>query len=553
MKRSFGIAAMLVAVAAFTLFSFVPDAFAAPVAPLLTAEPTSVGGVVANVLIAMRLLNNQRGEIVQQAAARLGDIKEGLTPEQVRAIEADHEALLRQVEDIDAEIAALSARSMPPAPTAPANPLQEANAAIAAERARVADIQRIAGEHGIPAEVTARAVNDGSSLEAFRGVVLDTLAERSRQGAGTGARSGVTIEVVRDEGETRREAMAEAIRVRLARASGERVEAPEIARQYQALPLADLAAECIGHRGLMRTAQQVHSVMERAMHTTSDFPAILLDAMNRRLVSRYQAATPSYRSFCARYTVADFRPMNIIRAGDFPSLQEINSSGEIKSGTFSESKEQVVVKPYGVKLAFTRQMIINDQLGAIDQVLSSSGVRVADWENVQAFAVLNANPALLTDNVAVFHTATHGNLASAGTVIDVANVGKARAAMMKQKTLDGILANFTPATLLCGPDKLTEAEQLLTTITPAVAANAVPNSMRRLTPVGDANITGNSWYLFADVAAAPCFVYAYLDGYEGPRMTSENLFDVQGMKVKLEHDFGVAAIDYRGGYRNPGA
>jgi len=39
----------------------------------------------------------------------------------------------------------------------------------------------------------------------------------------------------------------------------------------------------------------------------------------------------------------------------------------------------------------------------------------------------------------------------------------------------------------------------------------------------------------------------------GSRLTSEEMFTVQGMRVKLEHDFGVSGIDCRGGYRNAGA
>jgi hypothetical protein len=108
-------------------------------------------------------------------------------------------------------------------------------------------------------------------------------------------------------------------------------------------------------------------------------------------------------------------------------------------------------------------------------------------------------------------------------------------------------------TILTGPDKQTQAEQLLTQITPAQSSNVVPESLRRLAPVADANISGNAWYLFADPAIAPCFVYGYLEGFEGPRLTSQEEFGVQGLSTKLEHDFGVSAIDYRGGYRNPGA
>jgi hypothetical protein len=152
----------------------------------------------------------------------------------------------------------------------------------------------------------------------------------------------------------------------------------------------------------------------------------------------------------------------------------------------------------------------------------------------------------------MFH-ATHGNKAGTGGDITVANVGTGRAAMMKQTTLDGLKANFIPRVLLTGPDKITTAEQLLTTLTPATQANAVPASIRSLEPIADANVSGNAWYLFADPAVAPNFVYAYLDGFEGPRLTSEEMFTVQGMRVKLEHDFGVAGVDYRGGYRNAGA
>jgi hypothetical protein len=235
-------------------------------------------------------------------------------------------------------------------------------------------------------------------------------------------------------------------------------------------------------------------MFERAFHTTSDFPGIFTDAMNVRLLARYEAAAPTYRRWAARYSAADFRPVNVIRAGDFPTPQLVNQAGEIKSGTFGESKELFQVKAYGVKLTVTRQMLINDQLMAIDQVLGSAGVRVADWENGIAYGVLlagsAAGPTLLTDNKRVFH-ADHNNLGDAAT-ITVTSVGAGRAAMMKQETLDGIKANFVPVTLLCGPDTITTAEQLVTTITPAAQAQAIPESIRRLTPIGDATATSTA-------------------------------------------------------------
>jgi len=62
--------------------------------------------------------------------------------------------------------------------------------------------------------------------------------------------------------------------------------------------------------------------------------------------------------------------------------------------------------------------------------------------------------------------------------------------MMKQKSLDGMLLNLSPVTLLTGPDRQTQAEQLITSITPAASGNAVPADLQRLSVVSDANVTG---------------------------------------------------------------
>jgi hypothetical protein len=510
-------------------------------------------------------------KLTADAAAKRGELKDGIAKDVATRIESEHAEILRKLEKCKTDIAAAEraeadAARTAPSPAAPAAaPVVDAGAvllaaqqAIATERQRAAGIEQLGQRFG-QAEFATQHVKAGTTVEQFRSLLIDKLAEQSDGHRTLSQAANGRVEVICDEGETRRRAMTDAIVARLARAGakpGERVEIPEHARAYGELGFVEMAAESCNWRGQLRTARQVSDMLTRAFHTQSDFPGIFVDAINRRLLARYQVAMPTYRRFAALYTTTDFRPTNVVRAGDFPALQPISEGGEIKAGTFSESKEQFRVYPYGVKFNISRTMIINDNLRALDQVIGSAGERVMDWENTKVFAVLlsasGAGPTLLTDNVALFH-ASHSNLAGAGTVIDVTNVGAGRAAMMKQKTLDGMQANFQPSVLLCGPDKLTQAEQLLTSITPAQTSNAVPESLRRLVPVGDGNIAGNPWYLFADPAVAPCFVYGYLEGFDGPRLSSDEPFDVQGLRVKLEHDFGAAAIDFRGGYRNPGA
>lgn len=543
-RLSIAAVAVLAAVAVTTLLA-VPDVQASVLA--LFHWPSANPVESLQMATALAGLRATHGELTTRIAAKLAELVDGLPEADVRRIEGEHDELVRQAEDVQRQITAAEAAERS------GGGETGIDAAIRAERARVAGIGDIGRRAGLDADTMRQAIEGGETLEAFRSRAFDALASRQA----SAPTSSVNASITRDETDTRRRAMSGALVARLARASGERnVQIPEMSRAYGEMGLAEMAAEVIGHRGHLRTPRQVVEVMERAFHSTSDFPGIFSDALNTRLLGRYQQAMPTYRLFCAPYVATDFRAINVVRAGDFPAPQRILETGEIPASTFGESKEQLTVHPYGVRIGISRQMIVNDNLGAIDQMLGSYSDVVLNWENGLAFEALVSNsytgPTLLTDSVVMFHT-SHGNETASGTAITIAEVGKARAQMMKQTGLNGRKLNLQPVVILTGPDRLTEAEQLTATINPALIASAQTDWMKRLRPAGDANITGDHWYTFADPAVAPCFVYGTLQGFEGPRLSVNDPFTVQGIEVKLEHDFGVAGIDYRGATHNEGA
>lgn len=592
MDRSLTVAAiLLLAVAIAAVASFAPDAAASlgGALDLHLAEPA-----------ALAALRRKLSDLETRAADMLAEIGDDTSAEDARRIETEHKEIVEEIDTVkndirsaEAELAAGGTGSRgdnggesegtpgqrqadPPSQqrpadaTPPSTPLETGSGsdprsqpldirgtvrqALAEERARQTEIRELAQRHSLGEAFVRRHVREESGLDAVRAAALEELERRSRQ---TPQFPHVETMGLQDEREVMRRGMIDGLAHRIAHAGGDRrSEPPEHARAYAGMEIVEMAAEAIGWRGQLRTARQVSDMLTRAFHATSDFPEIFTNALNVRLLARYQAAAPTYRLLAQQLTAADFREMNVIRAGDFPALQPINEGGEIRGGTFGESKEVFRVHPYGVRFQITRQMIINDQLGAIDQVLGSAGQRVADWENSKFFEVLlegsGNGPVLRTGNRRMFH-AQHGNLADSGAAISVQSVGDGRAAMAMQTTLDGIKANFQPSILLCSPTSITTAEQLLTQLTPPRQEDAVPQSLRSLTPVSDANLTGNAWYLFAEPMVAANFAYGFLEGFEGPRLTSEDIFDVQGMRVKLEHDFGVTGIDFRGAFRNPGA
>jgi hypothetical protein len=431
-----------------------------------------------------------------------------------------------------------------------------------AELVRIGDQAR-----GLKIELdVAGAIARDLKPAALRKIMFDKLAARSAESKIRGGNDVAQIRVIRDERQGRAGAMELALVTQLLgsrgsdgieykpknRADKKFVEANSArSEQYMGMGFVEIAAECIGHRGNIRTPSHALGIIERAFQSTSDFPAIFQNVLNKSLLARYELMTPTYQSIAIERPFNDFRPHPMVRAGDFPSLQPITETGELKAGASLDSGENVSVKPYGVIFPISRQMIVNDQLGAIDQILGSAGDTVRIFENTTFYAMFNSNPALLQDGQQVF-SAAHNNLAATAGVISVLNVGNGRAALREMRSLSKLLLNVPPRIILTGPQQETFADQLVATISP-LQLSAVNPFSGKLQSVSDANITDDSWYLMADPARVPCFVYGFLNGSTGPRVRTFEPFGIQGVQVSLEHDFGCGAIDYRGGYRNPGA
>jgi hypothetical protein len=425
----------------------------------------------------------------------------------------------------------------------------DADAIRAQERTRVADITGLCRKFGIPAEKESDFIAKGVSVDAARSAVLDELATRDA------ATTRVPAEVKgarQDETETRRRGMEDSLV-----ASFTRSAASDLAKPYEGFSLVDLAAERLAERRVPGGFGAREEILRRAFHSTTDFPLLFENSLNKGLAARYKSADPTYRKIARKRTYADFRDHSTIRAGDFPGLQAVDQeAGEIKGGTFSEAREKTRVTPYGVRVNLSRTMMVNDTLDGILQVLDDRGMAVAQFEDTTFYTMLvsgasNNGPTLTETTRQVFNT-TDGTLAASAAAITVPSLAIARAALRKRTSKDGRKLDIPAAVLLVGPDKETEAQQIVAPIQAQQAGNVNPFS-GLLEVVCSAQLTGNVWYVFAAPSVVPDFEWGLLQGYEAPRFRMEDLFGTQGTSLTLEHDFGCGAIDFRGGYRNAGA
>ncbi len=450
-------------------------------------------------------------------------------------------------EEIAAEAEATAAAEAEAAAIAAANPA--ANPAEAAAKAATARARRIlaaAQIAGLPVAFTDSLIGSNKSVEAC---LDDITAKWKEQGdVDTPIIGAATATITRDERDTKRQGMTQAL---VAQMSGKTPETDK-ARPFMGYGLVDMAAETIGHKGAIRSAGDRLEIFMAAGHSRSDFAGIFENALNKTLLDRYEVQQPTYRKIARKRNFNDFRVHPMVRAGDMPKLQPVGETGEIKFGTFGERKETAILSAFGIGLRFSRQMFIDDDLGAMYDVINDYGSMVADFEE-ETFYTFKAAALLNSDGLAV-HVAGHNNLAGGGTAITVAALGVGRAAIRKQTTIDGKKMNMSPAILLVGPDKETEADQLVTSITPNLPGSVNPFS-GRLEVVSSAQISGNRWELYADPnrPGGACFTYGYLNGAEAPRIRMDEPFGQQGLAMTVELDFGLGAIDFRGTYANPGA
>jgi len=327
-------------------------------------------------------------------------------------------------------------------------------------------------------------------------------------------------------------------------------ELAEAARQYANDSTVDIARDCLQRAGHPITGLSAAELTTRALHTTSDFPAILGDTVNRTLRAAYRAAPSGLKRAARQTTARDFRAKSRVQLGEAPTLERVLESGEYKRGTLAEAKTSYKIGTFGVITGWARQAWVNDDLGAFAGVTSRMGTAAAAFEAKTLVQLLEANPGM-DDGKALFH-ADHGNLAASGGALAEGTLSAARLAMRKQTGLSGERIDVTPASLVVPPELETTAEKLLSAVQAAKTGDVNPFSTLGLI-VEPRLASATAWYVVADTATIDGLEYAYLEGAPGPQIETRQGFDVDGLEIKIRLDFGAGFVDWRGWYKNAGA
>ena len=417
----------------------------------------------------------------------------------------------------------------------------------AALNTEIRSIARIAGldQTWIDSQIDAAADADTARRAAF-----EALANRSAPTIRT-EQVRVVMGESQDDPALRARQMGEALYARI----NPRHDLSEPARRYAYATPVDMAKELLTLRGESTMALSPASLVTRALHTTSDFPIILGNTVGRVLRDAYQTAPSGIRRLGRQTSARDFRSVNKIMLGEAPLLEKLNEHGEIKAGTMAEAREAYKIETWAKKIGITRQVLVNDDLGAFSDLARRMGQGAAETEARILVTLLEANSGngpSLSDTKALFHV-DHGNKAASGAVISDATLSAARLALRTQKGIDGRIIRVTPKNLLVPPALETVAEKWLATIAPATAADVNPFSGAMSLVVEPRLSSATRWYVTADPGEIDGLEFAYLSGNEGPQVESRSGWDVDGVEIRVILDFGAGFIDHRGWFQNAGA
>jgi len=430
----------------------------------------------------------------------------------------------------------------PPPPAQRSEPDQQDRATVNRE------IRSIGQTLGLDQTWIDTQIDANASPDAARAAALEAVRER-----GTIAGQVRSISVGYDSGDPdqRIRDVGEALYTRFNHAH----EPSERARQYMGQTVLDIARDSLRARSMPTTGLSPAATIERALHTTSDFPLILGDGLGRTIREAYRTAQVGMKQVGRRVTNRDFRERHRLQLSEAPRLEKVNENGEFKSGTLAEAKESFKVDTFGRIIGITRQALVNDDLGAFADLGRRMGQAAAATEAQLLVDLLLANSGdgpKMSDGKNLFH-ADHGNLAAVGSALDVDGLSAARQAMRKQVGLTGELIDVPPRFLLVPPSLETEAEKLLASITATKESDVNPFAGRLVLVVEPRLTDENRWYVVADPAVIDGLEYAYLEGEEGVVIETKAGFETDGVQIKARLDFGAGFVDHRSWVMSPGA
>ena len=315
-------------------------------------------------------------------------------------------------------------------------------------------------------------------------------------------------------------------------------------------------------RGILRAAFSGGGDVTASFSTVS-LPGIMLNIANKELLAGYEGDEQYqlWREIAAIKSVNDFKTVTSYRLLDNMEYEQLGPAGRIKHGTLGEESFTRSVDTYAKMFSLTRRDIINDDLGALDDLRTRLGFGAAQkLSNIFWQAFMNAS--LFTAGRGNYIEGSTTNLGTDGVGLQL---GVNAFKTLKSPTTDGAKRiGGSPQKLVVPTELSVNAEKIHRNQnfgggTSVEEANIHYNKYKTvevpwLSDTDFTNASATGWYLFGDTNRFAPMVVSFLNGNEQPTVESADAdFDTLGVDFRGYHDFGVDEAEYLSGVKSKGA
>ncbi len=295
------------------------------------------------------------------------------------------------------------------------------------------------------------------------------------------------------------------------------------------------------HSGNLRTALQ-------AAFSTQQASNILSNVANKVLLQAFNAVEDTWRAVADISPVNDFKQIERHRLTGDMKFEKIGPGGELKHGTTEEEKFTNQAETYGKIFVLTREDIINDDLGAFDNLRSRMGRGAALKLNEVFWSEW-------TDNTASFWDASNNNYQNGSSAaLQESAITSAEQLFYEQVDADGNPMGIMPEILLVPPALNYTAAKLMRsaeykgdTDAPSSNPHAGKFDVAMSAYLAGSNYGDDKgWWLVGSPADVPTIEVVFLNGNETPTIESADAdFNVLGVQARGYYDFGVSKQDHR--------
>jgi len=314
--------------------------------------------------------------------------------------------------------------------------------------------------------------------------------------------------------------------------------------------------------------------------TMVNLPGIFGDYMNKKLLGAYEELPSVIPEFCQEVDADDFKTLNNFRMnGIGGEMYELGTTGELKTVQFSEETWTNRLKTRGFMLQLPRELIINDDLQATNQIPTLIGRNSRRTrERIGFRTLLRAYATLFTSG--------HANLVTGAGSVMAANGDAIRSMITlqsKQKDANGDPVMIALDRVICGSTLGPLADDLYTrdglmmgvtgteaasTTTTAFSSNRVKGKLRPvISPFmdpgnaiydtdGTTDLGSNTKFIgCCDPRLMALVQFVYLAGKRSPTVETraDASFNTLGMSWRCYWDINASAAEYRAGVGSDGA